>query len=246
MSTIVISVHATNKFHVEPLAAPIHRGSRTALRAFLQRRHRLKGTDPVTTPAANPSQKPGRFGPPRIPVAQDLTSEQLDILRKTPVSRNGSPHNVFLTLAHHPQLLKRLNILGGAFRHGVLTPKDRELVILRVASVCGCQYEFEQHAEIAAECGFTPDEINQLREGMTPPEWGPYQLALISFTDDVLTNDSMAEAVWNAVPFHTDFDAMLELTCLIGFYRMIASLLNVTRVELEDREPTEEIRCSDL
>src|SRR5690348_4898614 len=71
---------------------------------------------------------------PRIPPRQapfpDDVQETLGSTLSTP---GGAPLNIFATLAHHPRLLKRFNVLGGLFlSRGLLPPRDREIVILRV------------------------------------------------------------------------------------------------------------------
>jgi 4-carboxymuconolactone decarboxylase len=192
----------------------------------------LRQTDDDVT--AN-SVRPDKLPPPRVPVVRDLAPEQIEVLGKTPIGPDGRPLNLFLTLAHHPRLLKRFNVLAGSFfQKSVLPAADRELVILRVAASCGSDYEFEQHARIAIECGLTQDDVETLRDGRVSPDWGERRLALVAFTDALLHDDAVTDAIWDAVPFHERADAMIELTCLIGFYRMVAVFLNVTRVELED------------
>jgi hypothetical protein len=59
-------------------------------------------------------------------------SELAEALAKT-VFRDGPVLNIMGTLAHQPRLLKRFNVLGGAFLvHGLLPAREREIVILRV------------------------------------------------------------------------------------------------------------------
>ena len=51
---------------------------------------------------------------PRIAPLTDPTPEVKELLDKTKI-RQGPVLNVFATLAHHPRLLKRFNVLGGLF-----------------------------------------------------------------------------------------------------------------------------------
>lgn len=180
-------------------------------------------------------------GTPRVPIVADLTCEQRETLAKTPTGSDGRHLNVFLTLAHHPRLLKRFNVLAGAFQKGVLPVVDRELVILRVAGRCGAAYEYAEHSRIALQVGLTLGDIEHLGAGTVSPTWDERQRALVGFTDQLLAHDAVEDSVWEAVPFSEDHAAMLELLCLIGFYRMTAGLLNSARVELESHEDEAEI-----
>lgn len=174
----------------------------------------------------------------------DPTCEQSEILSNTRLDPNGRPLNIFLTLAHYPRLLKRLNVFAGAFQKGVLIPVDRELVILRVAATCGAEYEFEKHAPVAVRCGLGRGDVEVLRCGSVSSAWTTHQRSLIEFTDDLLDDDAVDDPVWDKVPFHQDIRAMLELTLLVGFYRMVGGLMNVTRVELEHTDSmTHDVRA---
>ena len=51
---------------------------------------------------------------PRIAPLVDPSPEVDELLDKTKV-RQGPPLNIFATMAHHPRLLKRFNVLGGLF-----------------------------------------------------------------------------------------------------------------------------------
>lgn len=163
-----------------------------------------------------------------------ITSELRDTLAATHALPDGSPLNIFFTLAHHPRLLKRVNLLAGAFHCGRLEPADREVVILRVAATCGTSYVFDKHAAIAMRFGLAHADVDILRRGATPSQWRGHQRALLDFTDSVLHQEAVEDSVWSRVSFHESPDAMIELTTLIGFYRMICGFANVMRLEVEE------------
>lgn len=181
----------------------------------------------------SPFSRADTLGSPRIPPVRYPDQYQNEVLAKTPSRLDGRPFNVFLTLVHHPRLLKRFNVLAGAFQAGILDAADRELVILRVAARCGSQYEFEQHAPMGVEVGLVDKDIEYLRKGLICPEWDQRQQALIAFTDNLIDNDAVDDETWHAVPFYEDYPSMLELTCLIGFYRMAALVMNTARIEFD-------------
>lgn len=179
------------------------------------------------------SRNPAKSMPSRVSIPP-ITSELRDVLAATHTLPDGRPLNMFLTLAHHPQLLKRVNLLAGAFHRGKLAAGDRETVVLRVAATCGTSYVFDKHAAIAVRCGLTQADVDILRSGATPSQWTGRQRALLDFTDSVLDQDAVKDSVWSKVSFHESPDAMIELTTLIGFYRMMCCFANVMRLEVEE------------
>jgi alkylhydroperoxidase family enzyme len=177
--------------------------------------------------------------PPRIPPVQEPSAEQAEILAATTLP-GGTPLNLFRTLVHHPTLAKRTNVLAGMFLiKGLLPARERELVILRVATRCGCAYEYEQHRRIALGCGLRSDEIDRTagNEG-----WPAAEAALLRFADALVDGTVAPDDVWDGVRSnHTD-EQLLELTMLVGCYRMLAGVLNSVRVPLDGLSDADDVR----
>src|SRR5690242_12311438 len=79
--------------------------------------------------------------------------------RSTEVSIAEIPELVF-TLLRHPDLYQRvadlsIQLLG----HGLLSPRQRELVVLRTAWLCQAPYEWGEHVKLAKAAGVTSAEI---------------------------------------------------------------------------------------
>lgn len=175
---------------------------------------------------------------PRVAPVKEATEEQRDLLAKTAFTPDGAPLNIFATLAHHPRLLGRFNVLGGLFlAKGLLPPRERELVILRVAYRTRAAYEFGQHVVIGRAAGLTGEEIERLGGRSDDPAWSSLDGALIAFTDELLDTVDVSDPVWCRVAEHWDDPRMLELTLLVGFYRMVSGFLNSIGVEPEPGLP---------
>ncbi len=79
---------------------------------------------------------------PRVPPLgpEDATDDQRELLGA--LGGEGAL-NIFKTLARHPGLFRRWMPFGGKLMQGgKLPPRDRELVILRVAWRCQAAYEW--------------------------------------------------------------------------------------------------------
>lgn len=160
------------------------------------------------------------------------------ILEQTTVgNERGEALNIFRTLAHHPSLLRRFNGLGGAFmRHGQLEPSLRELVILRVAWLSSCDYEWGQHVVIAARCDVSPGQIEAVKLPSSAA-WDARQAAALEAVDALITACDIDDDLWARLETEFSEAESLELLMLIGFYRMTAGVLNAARVTREEWLP---------
>lgn len=177
---------------------------------------------------------------PRIPPL-DLEplegTELADALAKTAV-RSGELLNIFRTLAHQPALLKRFNVLGGAFlAKGVLPARERELVILRVGWNCRSVYEFGQHTLIGREAGLTDEEIAALATTRAAGPWSTEDEALIALADEICADDCASAVTFAALRRRWNDAELVELVALVGFYRMVSGFLNTMGVEPEEGLP---------
>ena len=85
--------------------------------------------------------------------------------------------NLYRALAHNPDVLRNFTRLGNSLlAKAELSPKLRELVILRIAKLSGSEYEWAQHYPIALEVGVTHE---QTEVGLIPPQPVPVGLTWI-------------------------------------------------------------------
>src|SRR5690348_5413166 len=130
---------------------------------------------------------PARDRGPRIAAAaaqgnpEELQS-LLDALGRPP---RPAP-NLFLTLARHPVLLRDWLPLGSRLLlGGTLPPRDRELVILRTAWLCGCEYEWGHHARIGTRAGLSEDEVAGVRDP-SAARWSGHDAAVLRATGELV------------------------------------------------------------
>jgi alkylhydroperoxidase family enzyme len=176
-----------------------------------------------------------RRQPPRLQPVSEPPPEVAEILGTMPMV-DGRQLNVFATLAHHPRMLKRLNVFGGLFlAHSTIALRDREIVILRAAWRAGCEYEFGQHTLLGRQAGLSDTEIAGLAGAQY--RWPDADQTLIDLADQVHAAARLEDPTWEAVhAAHGDLGS-IELIMLAGFYRMLAGFLNTLRVELDPGVP---------
>jgi 4-carboxymuconolactone decarboxylase len=173
----------------------------------------------------------------RILPLHNLDDDAIEALSKTPKGPAGQPLNIFLVLARHPRLLKRFNVLAGLFaQHGLLTARQREIVVLRTAWRTNSPYEWGQHVLLAREVGVLDDEIATIRTE-TLRGWSPDEASLLRLTDELLADIDVSEDTWEELTSSLDDAQVIEALMLVGFYRMAAGFLNAARVPMEPYLP---------
>jgi len=170
------------------------------------------------------------------PIATAPSSEVAELLAKAP-SLDGRPLNIFGTLAHHPLLLRRYLALGSVFlTFNLLPPREREIVILRMAWRAGSVYEFGQHTRIGLAAGLSEQEIARAARAALDG-WAEPDAMLLRMVDELHSADIVSDPTWAALASRWSEPELLELLALAGFYRMTAGLLNSAGVEAEPGVP---------
>jgi 4-carboxymuconolactone decarboxylase len=176
------------------------------------------------------NKRPLRLAPVSAP-----NEEQEAALAKAPTLPDGTVRNIFLTLAHHPMLLKRFNAFAGTFiAFGKMPADEREVVILRVGMRAEAAYELGQHLPLARDAGLSDATIDAVLADPPGDALTAWERELVNFTDRLLDTGDVDDAAWTALAGRYDEAQLVELLCLVGFYRMVADFLNVAGVELED------------
>jgi alkylhydroperoxidase family enzyme len=164
-------------------------------------------------------------------------AEWTDEAREALVLRasSGRPKNIYTTLAHHPELLKRWLVFGSHVLGGsTLPPRHRELLILRTGFRCKSEYEWGQHAIIAGYVGISEEEIRRVAEGPRAPGWDPFEALLLRAADELHDDQVLSDATWEALCEGYDSKQMLDLVFTVGQYTLVSMALNTLGVQREE------------
>ncbi|MGI6120431.1 MAG: carboxymuconolactone decarboxylase family protein [Desulfosporosinus sp.] len=114
-----------------------------------------------------------------------------------------------------------------------LDARLRELAILRIAHLCDSRYEWYQHEKLAKEVGVTEQQISAVREEKISPIFNEQERAVLKYTEEVTINVKSSEESFAEVAKFLSNRELVELTLTIGFYNLVARLLENTGVEIE-------------
>jgi alkylhydroperoxidase family enzyme len=146
---------------------------------------------------------------------------------------SGPPH-IFTTLARHRRLfLPWLWFAGMLMPRGRLPRADTELVILRVAHNCHCEYEWRHHERIAQTVGLVGADVARVREGPGADGFSDRQVLLLVAADELHASRDISERLWDSLRRYLSDVELIELCMLVGHYEMLAMTLNALRVQPE-------------
>jgi AhpD family alkylhydroperoxidase len=151
----------------------------------------------------------------------------------------GRPPNVFTTLGRNRSLFRRwLLFAGGLMPGGKLPRADTELVILRVAHLTGCDYEWDHHERLGAAAGLSAEEIDRVRSGPDAEGWTERQRLLLRAVEETHRDGAIGDETWAGLAREFDEARLIELCMLIGHYEMLASVLKSLRVQRDPATST--------
>ncbi|HVY01069.1 MAG TPA: carboxymuconolactone decarboxylase family protein [Pseudorhodoplanes sp.] len=181
---------------------------------------------------------------PRLPAlpAERLTPDQRALRDAIMASRGlkdanlGGPFGVFL---HAPAFGGIVQKLGEHCRYKTaLGPRLSEFAILCIARFWRAQYEWFVHAPIAEKAGVSAKTIRDLQSGREPKGAPRDERAIYRFIAELHRTKRVGDRTYAGVRAFLDDAAMVEFTGILGYYTLVAMMLNVFRVPLpEGRKP---------
>jgi 4-carboxymuconolactone decarboxylase len=178
-----------------------------------------------------------RLQVPRLaPLADDeMDAETRALLGATSGEiRRGPILNIFRTLAHHPKLLKRWLVFGNhVLAKSTLSPRERELAILRIGWRCGSEYEWGQHVVIGRMSGLSDDEIRRVAAGPDADGWSGIDAAILRAVDELHDDSFLSDASWNALTAQWSNEQVIDFIFAVGQYTLVSMALNSLGVQLD-------------
>lgn len=168
----------------------------------------------------------------RLPYVDPATApaEVRDLLARLPVSLN-----VFRMMAHAETNFRPLVQLGTAILgRQQLSSRLRELAILHVATLSRARYEWVQHVPIAEATGVTRAQVEAVERG--DPEAACFDATdrlVLRFVGEVVRDVRASDATFAALAAAFSPQEIVELVLAIGYYMLIARLLETTAVDLD-------------
>ncbi len=171
-----------------------------------------------------------------LDVRDELTAEVFGEIR----SVRGEVTNLFRVVANEPTLLPAFFGLSRRVRdESTLPARLSQLAILATAFTIGSEYETAHHLLDAERAGVTREEIARLSTwdlgGFAAPE-----RYVISYAHQVTSTRSVDDAIFNGVLEALGPAGAIELGVLVGWYHLVAAIVEPLHVVVEpDRHRAE-------
>jgi 4-carboxymuconolactone decarboxylase len=139
--------------------------------------------------------------------------------------------NVLSTLVRHPDLTEVYLPFNAYLLNGsTLSPRTREVALLRVVSRRDCDYLWSHHLPIARRAGLSNQEIEDIRAGKLADE---ADQSVLSAVDDLVDRGTTSTPVWTELGRHFSDRQRIDLIFTIGGYYLLAMAVNSFGVEDE-------------
>lgn len=177
---------------------------------------------------------PNRPSTPRVEPLPKALEEAKEAMRSSAVNAA----NVAATLAHN----EMVSVGVGRFSRqllfrGSVSPRLREIVILRMGWNCQSVYEFGQHTLFGLDVGLTPPEIYWLTRSVGEHSWAEDEIALLEMVDDLYDDDCVSDATWMKLTHFFSVSEVLEFMAAALQYRLVSGLLNSCGVQRDAGVP---------
>ena len=166
---------------------------------------------------------------PRIPL-EKMNAKQKAAAAAICAGPRGDVRGPFVPMLRSPGLTIPTQALGAYIRWGAKLPfRLAEFAGLMAARDWSCQYEWTVHVPHALKGGLSEDTINALAECRRPDKMKKDEAIVYDFVNELLKNRSVSDTTYARAVKHFGEESVVDLIGVVGYYAMIAMLMNVAR-----------------
>jgi 4-carboxymuconolactone decarboxylase len=167
-----------------------------------------------------------------LPTSQ-WTSVQTEILGT--LARGGDTIDVFKTCLQHEALCRAWMpftryVLSA---ENTLTPRDKEILILRTSWNCNADYDWAHHVPAARRAGLTDEEIFRISKGPDAAGWSRPDAELLRAADELHRDQFITEPTWSTLASRYNEHQLMDVVFTVGQYTVVSMFLNSAGVQLE-------------
>ncbi len=180
--------------------------------------------------------------PERMPA---IPPEQMnEAQRKAAAELAAGPRGVvkgpFPAMMRSPDLMDRTQKLGEYIRFGCeIPPRLKTIASLITNRFWSNQYEWHGHTRQALRGGLNPAIIEAIAEGRRPMNLAEDEEIVHDFTTELFANKSVSDPTYARAVAKFGEKYVLDILGVIGYYGMLAMIMNVTRTPPPEGKPFE-------
>jgi 4-carboxymuconolactone decarboxylase len=134
--------------------------------------------------------------------------------------------SLLATLLRHRSLTEAyLHFNAHLLLHSTLSPRVREVAILRAAVHRQCDYLWDHHVSLALRAGLTDAEVAVIRSG-GGALLGDEDLLVVAAADELDARSTLSDVTWSALSEHFTEPQRMDLVFTVGAYHLLAMAVN--------------------
>jgi 4-carboxymuconolactone decarboxylase len=157
---------------------------------------------------------------------ETLTPEQKAVHDRIAGSRGGVVRGPFAIWLRNPAIADAADRFGTILRRGKLDQRLFELMVLIVARHYSAQYEWFAHERHAREVKLSDDVIEAIRHRRKPTFTRDDERLIYEVVTEMNETRTLSQATYDRALAALGLDLMIELITALGFYTMVAIMLN--------------------
>ncbi|KKK46064.1 MAG: Carboxymuconolactone decarboxylase family protein [Candidatus Lokiarchaeum sp. GC14_75] len=143
--------------------------------------------------------------------------------------------NLRATLMRHKDLFLRWGLFANqVFVHSDIPPREKEIIILRIAWLSQSEYEWEHHVAGAKQAKLFSDEvIKRIKQGPEAEGWDFFDASLVRAVDELYAKNCMSDSTWKILSERYKTNQLIEILFIVGYYNLLALTMNSLGAQVE-------------
>ena len=140
-------------------------------------------------------------------------------------------------LIKHPEFFKCNMESGAVLFRGAISPREREIAVLRNGWLCGAPFEWGEHVHIAKRYGLTDEEVERTTVGSSAPGWSEHEAAILRGVEELVSDFAVSDETYATLAKTWNEKQLIEFPAMVGAYITTALIQNTLRARLADDNP---------
>lgn len=146
----------------------------------------------------------------------------------------GKVLNPFKTVAHSPKLLRDWwRMMRTLVYELKLDAQLRELALLRIFKLTGCDYCFAEHDRIARRVNVPEEKIHNINDYATHPAYNELERLVLRYTDAIVKENKASDELWAELKRNFDEQELMEMAFCVGNWIGLAHFIAPIGIDFE-------------
>lgn len=165
--------------------------------------------------------------------APDMKGPDVAVFDRLLNERKVPTANIFLALAHAPNILDAFLSYANALRATELSPKLRELAILTVGHCTSSEYEIAHHQSHGLKAGISAEQLTAIPDFETSPLFSAEERAVMALAKESTLRVEVGTKSWNTAASFLTERQLVELVLIVAWYNSGVRIMGALAIELE-------------